>query len=434
MFEPLAWTKHAVTKDMITTVPVDSAQRSALLGTQYGLLFNEVARSPVPLLTSLTQLSRQAVDLCIGDYKSSFVGLLMFIIRLTTKVRKFFFAVRQVEKKHMLDDPNVGTLLASLDQFFTDRAVPLLKKWLGQSEKAENMSISTLLQTHYVLITSVFLSKAAEAETLPNEQVITAFMCSTAYVVSWHSGSDTKPENCLVDDRTQSLHPVPIADVFSELQANRNVILQWVQQAVSTDVDKVLAKIVASSLQKQNLAADDDGEGDSARVWQGWQRQDERPLQCSYTVESPHPYLPNTDTYETIRFPGANYLSIYFDSQTSTETNQDYITLYKDDSYGSHWGTEQRFSGDQGKGGWPGIGGSAPLIIPADSFVLHFHSDGSRQDWGYKITVVAQVARRRPSTSRMTWSIPVLARTSPWTCASRLWRKQRTFQTKPPEF
>jgi hypothetical protein len=36
---------------------------------------------------------------------------------------------------------------------------------------------------------------------------------------------------------------------------------------------------------------------------------------------------------------------------------------------------------------FPGLDGKPPLTIPASSFVLHFHSDGSNNDWGYKIKV-----------------------------------------------
>jgi hypothetical protein len=64
-------------------------------------------------------------------------------------------------------------------------------------------------------------------------------------------------------------------------------------------------------------------------AWRGWQPVSEKPLMCSYTFESSHPYPPSTDLYETISFPGAAYISIYFDPRTSTEPKSDYITIYK---------------------------------------------------------------------------------------------------------
>ena len=38
-----------------------------------------------------------------------------------------------------------------------------------------------------------------------------------------------------------------------------------------------------------------------------------------------------------------------------------------------------------------GPGGRPPLVIPADSFHLHFHSDASQQDWGFRVEAVAPV-------------------------------------------
>jgi hypothetical protein len=39
--------------------------------------------------------------------------------------------------------------------------------------------------------------------------------------------------------------------------------------------------------------------------------------------------------------------------------------------------------------GWPGASGRPPLVIPADHFSLHFHSDSNTEDWGFKITATA---------------------------------------------
>ncbi len=40
------------------------------------------------------------------------------------------------------------------------------------------------------------------------------------------------------------------------------------------------------------------------------------------------------------------------------------------------------------------------MVIPRGSFVLHFHSDGSNTDWGYKMVAV-------PTTKAPTCSNPV---------------------------
>ena len=52
------------------------------------------------------------------------------------------------------------------------------------------------------------------------------------------------------------------------------------------------------------------------------------------------------------------------------------------------WG--EAYSGGQGgsTSNYPGVKGRDPLRIPANTFVLYFHSDGSVNDWGYRINVM----------------------------------------------
>lgn len=126
----------------------------------------------------------------------------------------------------------------------------------------------------------------------------------------------------------------------------------------------MLGHIVAVALQRENLPDLSQAQQQLASqakqsAWRGWQSVSERPLLCTRTIESSHPYLPSTDYFETVRFPGAQCkrvvclcvlcacvccvlvcewlmfvadISIYFDSNTSTEDEQDWVTIYKDDS------------------------------------------------------------------------------------------------------
>jgi len=49
------------------------------------------------------------------------------------------------------------------------------------------------------------------------------------------------------------------------------------------------------------------------------------------TLESKHPYLPNTDELLELRIPGASTLTISFSSKSKTEEEYDYIKFWKDD-------------------------------------------------------------------------------------------------------
>ena len=92
-------------------------------------------------------------------------------------------------------------------------------------------------------------------------------------------------------------------------------------------------------------------------------------------IESSHPYASNEDSYRKVEISNAKKLEIFFSEDTATELNYDYVRIFKDDSHNEFWGAE-KYSG--GRGGtvknFPTQ--SNPLIIPTNSFVLHFKSDG----------------------------------------------------------
>jgi hypothetical protein len=54
----------------------------------------------------------------------------------------------------------------------------------------------------------------------------------------------------------------------------------------------------------------------------------------------------------------------------------DYIRFYKDSSHKDFWG-EEKYTGLCGIGNWPSA--KEPLVIPASSFVVYFHRQGSAQ-------------------------------------------------------
>jgi hypothetical protein len=113
-----------------------------------------------------------------------------------------------------------------------------------------------------------------------------------------------------------------------------------------------------------------------------------RPLFKTVTrqVETPHPYPDNMDEYWWVSIPGATRIRITFDSQTKTEPEFDYVKIYKDASHTETWGLDKYHGGRSGSAGnWPGVQ-QPPLDIPASSFVVYFHSDGSNNDWGFSLS------------------------------------------------
>jgi hypothetical protein len=105
--------------------------------------------------------------------------------------------------------------------------------------------------------------------------------------------------------------------------------------------------------------------------------------------ESSHPYADNMDVVTPVKVPGAKRFIISFDPETRTENNCDYLEFYTDRNRGTRCPNSDKYTGgkDGGTSNWPGMKDRPPLIIEGDSFAFFFHSDGSVNDWGYKMYV-----------------------------------------------
>lgn len=103
--------------------------------------------------------------------------------------------------------------------------------------------------------------------------------------------------------------------------------------------------------------------------------------------ESAHDYACDLNTFETISIPGAEGIAIIFSPETLTEKTYDYLKFYQDDTHTAVWGAD-KYHGDGTDTPWPGVDGAAALYIPKESFVLHFHTDGSNVAWGYRFAAI----------------------------------------------
>ena len=127
-------------------------------------------------------------------------------------------------------------------------------------------------------------------------------------------------------------------------------------------------------------------------------------------VESKHPYDDNSNKFWEVNIPDADGgIEVRFDPQSKTEKECDYVRFYKDSSHKKMWG-EEKYSGGHGgsEKNFPSI--SAPLLIPAKSFVVNFVSDGSENDWGFRMVASRKGGqlRRCPLTPLQTVESPEL--------------------------
>jgi len=148
--------------------------------------------------------------------------------------------------------------------------------------------------------------------------------------------------------------------LLSVLGDNLKSLEQPVKKALSTD--NALAEVLLKEAVLQLVLEVTQVSGDLRKY-------------APVVVESAHPYTNNMNHDENFSFPGAERLLIEFDPQCKTEARYDILRFYTEANH-SHGVYE-----NSGATNWN------PLEIEGDTLYLHFVSDGSNVEWGYKFTV-----------------------------------------------
>ena len=373
LFEAHSFTPREVQAHVkITHAPLTADKEKALLATEHGLLLHEVMHSRAAVLEPLLRMCKGVAALCIGDYTSSFVSLLLFIVRLVCRVEAFCVYADSHEDlaQRVVKSEAAMRLQSQLrDVFLLGTAQQLVTQWLAQSESKEDIGKSTELHAHLVLISSPTANLAhvsvraqqfratfaPDNEKVANDAEAKALLCSAAYVVSWHpklpsqirntqrtskhnhrrskhqQEANTTPmlrggeyNNPEIADPTMA---VPVHDVFVTIQQRRMALLRWSETASTLVLDALLGRVVECALQRTNIADADlldqqspqtitDATSDSK--WTGWKLASEKPLMCQHTVESEHAYKPSTDCQWSVCFPGAGILPFSFQKHANS--------------------------------------------------------------------------------------------------------------------
>lgn len=127
----------------------------------------------------------------------------------------------------------------------------------------------------------------------------------------------------------------------------------------------------------------------------------------SKIVQSAHPTPDTTvDQYWPVRIPGASNIRITFDPLCDVDGTTGYVRIYKDTRCDEYWG-EPKYTGKYSdpERNFPGaqsnrsrrqrsssVDGSAPfsagidyIEVPADNFIVYFHSESSPSSWGFRL-------------------------------------------------
>lgn len=137
-------------------------------------------------------------------------------------------------------------------------------------------------------------------------------------------------------------------------------------------------------------------------------------------LESEHPYAHNRNEFTTVSVPGAVSYEITFSEETSTEPVHDFLRFLKYDDQtvvigaGKYSGgmldnklkvkqnlaqsKQNRYNINREDKGpqrtpsnWPGVSGREPLTIHANKFVVHFKTNNTLNDWGFRMSIVPTI-------------------------------------------
>ena len=428
------------------TVPLLKEHRGTLGATPRGVLAADLAGRPDVLLSALVSLGKATLPLCVVNFKSSYVRLLLFVTRLTTQVENYALDTfrRQIELMGAAEAlegessvvARAAPHLRDLRTLVLEPAGRILRGWelqingeiaqgVGDAE-TKFLPILVSVHCHLALVHGGLLrgwpknlldtigyelrdqagNEMAEKTTLNHEEVIvqdvTAFCRSIAFVMTWSA----QVRNATKDQRGPQ--DALVGEVAMAQQDARATIIGWSQRAKENQEERWLRcleemvaaaqKLTCTGRDLQGVDDDDkSGSGESGALFGGWETIGTKPLRCSREVATPgwsegRNYPPSTELFEEVHFPGAAFMELAFDPETSTEVGHDCITIYKDATFSDYWGESKFMSGKASSDPRPGGVPLKPFIINADRCFIHFKSDTVGGDRGFRLTITAPVS------------------------------------------
>ena len=165
IFEPGRW-KPADFIDIVNEIPIKDFDRlEALLATAHGTLFNEIAKSPDVVTSSVVKILERALDMDVGKYtkKSSSGPLILYAIRLAVRIEGY---LKYASKKcipgqprprglESLDKLKIDSSLKKIRAMLDAQAIPILEYWIDPSRnknKTKNIESACLVHAHLLYL------------------------------------------------------------------------------------------------------------------------------------------------------------------------------------------------------------------------------------------------------------------------------------------
>ena len=253
LFEPNRYLPAGVLS-VPSLVPCNNPQ---LLSSAYGLLINELARSPDVAVSCTLRLLRLAVDLDVGTVRSTTVDIILYVVRLACRVdnylsyllgrqddqyasvmreRELTGALRQVcEEGLMLLRRELRGVVHRMLEAWSDEAMKEIEKSIEAAIKRaddtkmdENTRLACTMHAHLVLIYRNLTLSAI------NENIASQLVSSYIFLTTRHTFN-------------MSLLPVDEHSVFECLSVQRRLLIAYLHRCSQSSLNLVMEAAVRVS-------------------------------------------------------------------------------------------------------------------------------------------------------------------------------------------
>ena len=278
----------------ITTIPVaHPTDREQSLATPCGKLFNEIAKSPEVITSSILRILERSLDMDVGKYdaKRASGPMILYAIRLTVRLEGYMkYAIKNHESNNSLsansthndklrgletaDMIKLKRHVVKIQSILHNRAFHLLESWLNRSGHSDGDD-ACLIHTHLL-----YMFKNVTLEEL-NFKIASVIMSSQVFLninhrfttISYddlysiaHSDEDDKENERKPSDPPPSIQ-LPQNEVFDLIQTQRPILLQFLAKE-KTEANEIFEATVRIATNTGTRTASHSTEKAQTRNWQ----------------------------------------------------------------------------------------------------------------------------------------------------------------------
>jgi len=428
-------------------------ERDICLGTPHGLMAWELRLRPAVVLRATLRLCKAGLSYSVVPSSSSYVALLLFLVRLATTVEAAALAVLETlyMEEEEGEDPSLSLSeqkraahkthktmaaahldetaehLAALRKDFLVHAASLLEHWLVEHASGEqhNKTLAPVVfHSHLILIRgnlhrgwpdaivdAIARKQGASKSPASDAESAMAISPSLAVVAQWMRSAsieevdvDTAWLMYLLKGCHDAAPAELLPNVYATIQESRSTVLACARRMQrgneAAKLDGMLERIVRVAQREQSGGelVQAGGGGRARQKTDKWKALGAQPLSCSQSVHSPGWH--ETADKRTQRYPPStrffrevrfpNASRIVITFHEDTELEQDNdYVTFYKDASCTSHWGERRYSG---RAGWPGVNGVSALVVPDDHVFVHFRSDASIGERGFHFTAQAPVS------------------------------------------